>query len=236
MRLGNIKRSRSLLQSVQGPREQAHMIRMVGVDEADRLLAVHLLGEMTVEKSIGDIHLVHRPRATGGEVQNGADRARLDNRGKRIRKVDTGTLAKSADPNALYSAPACHRAELVLEDPLVGDDVGARRMGDQLPGPIVLQRVVLLLHGGAPVRVAQGGASRGGHRREGGGGRHTRQRGGRLPLAGRRHPAVMRQNTVPAGPEGPLVGGVACRRPPHARTCSGEHGRRSRSDGRRGGA
>ena len=86
-----------LLQSIQGPREQAHVIRVGGVDEADGLLAVDLLGEMTVEEGVGDVHLVHRPGARSSKVQDGTDRARFDNRSKRIREVDAASLTKTSN-------------------------------------------------------------------------------------------------------------------------------------------
>ena len=91
-----------LLQSIQGPREQAHVIGALGVDKANGLLTVDLLRQVAMEEGVGDVHLMHQPRARSGEVQNRADRARFDNRGKRIREVDTRALPKAAhDPAAL---------------------------------------------------------------------------------------------------------------------------------------
>ena len=55
------------------------MIGGGAVDEAGGLLAEHLLGEMSMQESIGDIELVNRPGARGGELENGANRARFDN-------------------------------------------------------------------------------------------------------------------------------------------------------------
>jgi hypothetical protein len=85
-----------LLQSIQGPREQAHVIGALGVDEADGLLTVHLFLQMAMKEGVGDVHLMHGPRTRRGEVQHCADRARFDNRGKRIREVDASALPKTA--------------------------------------------------------------------------------------------------------------------------------------------
>jgi hypothetical protein len=47
------------------------MIRVIRIDEPSGLLIEHLLLEMTIEKSIGDIHLVHWPAARDRKLENG---------------------------------------------------------------------------------------------------------------------------------------------------------------------
>jgi hypothetical protein len=55
--------------------------------------------------------------------------------------------------------------ELMREDPLVGDNVGALRSGNQLPGPIADQGSVLFLHSRTPIGIGKrstiGGRDRG---------------------------------------------------------------------------
>ena len=67
------------------------------VDEASGLLTKHLLLKMAVEKGVGDIHLVNRPAARDGELEDSADRARFDNRGERLREINSSALAETAD-------------------------------------------------------------------------------------------------------------------------------------------
>jgi hypothetical protein len=44
--------ARRLLQAIQAAREQAHMLGVIGVDEAGGLLTVHLLGEVSMKKAL----------------------------------------------------------------------------------------------------------------------------------------------------------------------------------------
>jgi hypothetical protein len=57
------------------------------------------------------------------------------------------------------------RMELVLEDPLPGDDVGVRGSGNKRPCLVPLQGVELVLHGRKPLRVAESSPGRGGQGR-----------------------------------------------------------------------
>ena len=52
---------------------------------------------MAVEEGVGDIHLVNGPTARNGELEDSADRARFDNRGERLREINSSVLAKTAD-------------------------------------------------------------------------------------------------------------------------------------------
>ena len=73
---------RCLLQPVERTGEQAHVVRIVGVDETSRLLTEHLLVEMAMQESIRHIELVDRPSARNSELENSANRARFNNRAK----------------------------------------------------------------------------------------------------------------------------------------------------------
>ena len=139
------------------------MIRKGGVDEAGRLLTEHLLGEMSMQESIGYIELVNWPGARGSELKNGANRARFDDRGEGVGEVHASTLAKAAyNPARLVALKRTVRASLVSKDPLARDDIGMRRARDKLPRAVALQGIELLAHGGKPVRIPKGGASGGG--------------------------------------------------------------------------
>ena len=83
------------------------MIWMRGIDEAGGLLTIHLLLKMAVEKGVGDIHLVNRPAAGYDELEDGADRARFDNRGKRLSEVNSSALAETADHPVSLVALKC---------------------------------------------------------------------------------------------------------------------------------
>jgi hypothetical protein len=93
------------------------MIRMSGVDEAGGLLAEHLLLKMTMEKGVGDVHLVNRPAARHDELEHGANGPGLDNLGKGLSEINAGSLKKAAnDPSRLMPIKSSVRMELVLED------------------------------------------------------------------------------------------------------------------------
>ena len=138
---------RRLLQPVERTGEQAHVVRMVGVDETSRLLTEHLLVEVTMQKSIGHVKLVNGPGARNSELENSANRARFDNRGEGVGEVHAGTLAKAAHhPTRLVALKGTVGASLVAQDPLASDDVGTRRPRNKLPRTVALQGVKLLTH------------------------------------------------------------------------------------------
>jgi hypothetical protein len=56
--------------------------------------------------------------------------------------------------------------ELLLEDPFVGDDVGANRTRDKISSVVGDQNIIFFLHGTMPGWVGEGGADGGGHQRE----------------------------------------------------------------------
>ena len=67
-----IPSTRSLLESVQGPREQADVVGMCWINEPRGLLAEDLLLEVTMKKGVGDVHLVHGPSTGYRKVENRA--------------------------------------------------------------------------------------------------------------------------------------------------------------------
>ena len=67
-----IPSTRSLLESVKGPREQTDVVGMCWINEPRGLLAEDLLLEMTMKKGVGDVHLVHGPSTGYRKVENRA--------------------------------------------------------------------------------------------------------------------------------------------------------------------
>ena len=134
-----VPRTWGLLEPIEWAREKTHMVGKDGIDESSRLLIVDLLCKLSVEKGIGDVHLMYRPGARDCEVQNCPNRARLDNRSKRVGEVDASALTKAADdPTRLVPLKGTVGAQLLLEDPFAGDDVGARGTRDERPSPVPL--------------------------------------------------------------------------------------------------
>jgi hypothetical protein len=59
------------------------------------------------------------------------------------------------------------RFECVLEDPFVGDDIGTNKARDKIPDVVGDQGSKFFFHGAVLVRIDEGGADGGGHRRQG---------------------------------------------------------------------
>jgi hypothetical protein len=84
---------------------------------------------MTMDKSIRDIHLVHWPAARDRKLENSKNGARFDNRSKSVMEVNIFTLPKTADHlSRLVTIKSAIRMKLMLEDPLLGDDIGMSGM------------------------------------------------------------------------------------------------------------
>jgi hypothetical protein len=95
------------------------------------------------------------------------DGGRLDYRAEGLIVVDAGPLGEAVkNPASLVPFQGAVGVELVLEDPFAGDDVGANRTRDKLPSIVGDQSIIIFFHGTAPGWVSEGGADRGGHRRE----------------------------------------------------------------------
>src|SRR3989337_901681 len=127
------------------------MARMRGVDETGGLLTVNLLLEVAMKEGVGDIHLMNRPATGDRELKDGADRARFDNRCKRLSEVNASMLPKPTDhPASLVALKCTIRAGLMAKDPLAADDIGARRARNQCPGTVPLKGAELFLHRSKP--------------------------------------------------------------------------------------
>jgi hypothetical protein len=81
-----------------------------------------------VEEHIFHVQLVGVPIARRGEMKNGANGRRLDDRGECLAEVDPRPLLEATnDPASLASLEGTVGLELVLEHPFAGDDIRARR-------------------------------------------------------------------------------------------------------------
>jgi hypothetical protein len=79
--------------------------------------------------------------------------------------VDLGALRETLkDPTGLIAIKGPVSMELVRENPLADDNVGALRSGNQLPGPIADHGSVLFLHSRTPMEISKRSTSRGGDR------------------------------------------------------------------------
>jgi hypothetical protein len=66
----------------------------------------------------------------------------------------------SEDPTSLVPVKKAIHLELVLEDPLAGDDIGPKRPRNQVPHA-VRQQGLILLHSTTPVGVSERATDRG---------------------------------------------------------------------------
>jgi hypothetical protein len=157
--------SRCLLQAIEGFVESAHQLRVRGVNKVDGLRAVDGLGECAMEEGVLDIELVHGPTPGDSQSQHSLDGGRLDNGAEGLIIVHPGALSEPPeDPTSLISIERVVRLELVLEDPLVGDDIGLRRSRNQV-SRVVRQQGLVLLHSATPVGVHERATDRGRDRR-----------------------------------------------------------------------
>jgi hypothetical protein len=105
-----------------------------GVNEAGGLRAVDGHGEYAMEEGVLDVELVHGLTPGDSQRQHSPDGGRLDDGAEGLIVVHPGALSEAPeDPTSLVSIKRAIRLELVLEDPLVGDDIGPRRPRDQVP-------------------------------------------------------------------------------------------------------
>jgi hypothetical protein len=91
--------------------------------------------------------------------------ARFYNWAEGLVVVDSGALSETLkDPIGLVEIKGPISMEIVCEDPLAGDNVGALRSGNQLPGLIADQGLVFVLHSHTPMGIGKRSTSGGGDR------------------------------------------------------------------------
>jgi hypothetical protein len=71
------------------------------------------------------------------------------------------------NPASLVPFHGAIRIELVLENPLAGDDVGANVARDKILGVVGDQGSKFFFHNTTPIWIDEGDADGGGHRRQG---------------------------------------------------------------------
>jgi hypothetical protein len=93
------------------------------------------------------------------------DRGWLDHQAKGLIVVNAESLGEAAKNTTSFEpVQGAVGIELVLENPLAGDDVGANRMRDKILGVIGDQGRKLFFHGATPIQIGEGGADGRGHR------------------------------------------------------------------------
>jgi hypothetical protein len=161
-----VTRSRRLLQAIEGLVESAHQLRVHGVNEASGLRAVDSLGECAIEEGVLDVELVHGPTPRDSQSQHSTDSGRLDDGAESLVVVHPRALSQAPkDPTSLVSIKRVIRLELVLEDSLAGDDIGLRKLRNQV-SCAVRQQGLVLLHSMTPVGVRERTTDRGWDRRQ----------------------------------------------------------------------
>jgi hypothetical protein len=103
--------------------------KQVGVSwigETHGLAAVDSLSEGAMEKGI--LHIVNQPVMGDSSGEHCAYGGRFHNRAESLIVVDFGALSETPnDPASLVAIEGPVSAELVREDPFIGDDIGALR-------------------------------------------------------------------------------------------------------------
>jgi hypothetical protein len=106
------------------------MCRVLEVDEPRWLCTVHSLIEGAIEEGILHVELMNRPGVGDGNAEDGLNHCQFDNQTEHFIIVDVGLLGvATGDPTSLVARQGAVRVELVLEDPLVEDEVGGAGRG-----------------------------------------------------------------------------------------------------------
>jgi hypothetical protein len=119
--------SRRLLEAIQRAVQLTHHNRASGVDKASKLAGVHRLGQSVVQEGILDVQLVDRLVLGEGDGEDGPNDGELDDGAEYLVVFHSGALSETLkDSTGLVPIQGAVRLELVAEDSLVGDHVGAR--------------------------------------------------------------------------------------------------------------
>jgi hypothetical protein len=156
-----------LLEPVQGLVQATDQVRMSRVDEAHGLAAEDRLGESPMEEDIFHVELLNMPGTGDSSSEHCANSGRFYNRAEGLIVVDPGALSETLKDPAGLIAKGPVSTELVRKDPLASDNVGAMRLGNQLPGPIADQGSVFFLHSRTPMEIDKRSTSGGGDRGRG---------------------------------------------------------------------
>jgi hypothetical protein len=120
-----------------------------------------------VEEGILDVELVHGPVPGDSQSRHSLDGGRLDDGTEGLVVVHPGALSEAQkDLMILVPIKRAIRLELVLEDPLAGDDIGPRRSRNQDSCAVGQQGLIHLLHSVMPVEAREHATDGGQDRRQ----------------------------------------------------------------------
>jgi hypothetical protein len=141
-------------------------VRVSRVGEACGSAAEDCLRESVVEEGIFHVELLNGPVTGDSSGEHRVNSGWFYNRAESLVVVDFAALSETPkDPTSLVAIKGPVSTELVREDSLAGDNVGALRSGNQLLGPIADQGSVLFLHSRTPMGIDKrstiGGGDRG---------------------------------------------------------------------------
>jgi hypothetical protein len=132
--------------------QPTNQVRVSWVSEARGLATEDCLGESAVEEGIFHVELLNGLGTGDSSGEHRANSGRFHNRAEGLIVVDPGALSETLkDPTGLIAIKGPVSTELVRENPLAGDNVGAVRSGNQLPGSIADQGSVLFLYSRTPM-------------------------------------------------------------------------------------
>jgi hypothetical protein len=115
-----------------------------------------------MEEGIFHVELPNGPVTGDSSGEHRANSGRFYNWAEGL-IVDSGALSEPPkDPTDVVAIKGPVSTELVREDPLAGDNVGALRSGNQLLGLIADQGSVLFLHSRTPMGIGKRSTSGGG--------------------------------------------------------------------------
>jgi hypothetical protein len=107
-----------------------------------------------VEEDIFHVELLNRSVTADSNGKHRANSGRFYNRAESLIVVDSGALSETPkDPTGLIAIKGPVSTELMCEDPLASDHVGALRSGNQLPSPNAYQGAILFLHSRMPMGI-----------------------------------------------------------------------------------
>jgi hypothetical protein len=116
-----------------------------------------------MEEDIFYVELLNGLGTRDSSSEHRANSGRFDNRAEGLIVVNTGALSETPkDLTGIVAIEGPISTELVHEDPLAGDNVGALRSGNQLLGPIADQASVFVLHSRTPMGIGKRNTSGGG--------------------------------------------------------------------------
>jgi hypothetical protein len=140
-------------------------VRVSRVGEARGLAAEDRLGESDVKEGIFYVKLLNGSGTGDSRGEHRANSGRFYNRVEGLVVVDSGALSETPkDPTGLVAIKGPVSTELMCEDPLAGDNVGALRPGNQLLDPIADEGPVFVLHSRTPMGIGKHSMSEGGDR------------------------------------------------------------------------